>query len=188
MKIPNLRLSADEIINQLSVQYQEISYIKLVQVTITNIGNLRNEYMPMYYNENDFIGLSFNANKNGIFIHVASSNKSIAILKGDELLLYFVSGKSILYKFTTGAIRGISYNMNIYMPSAQEMELFITDEIVYYKLIKKNGLSLESELTYFPDSSRIISRYDFNVILNYISSTISEEYLKLTNNNNRLMF
>lgn len=183
MQRPSFKLPSHVIINNISLQYQEFKSIGGVQITVTNIGSAGNMYLPMYFNKKDYIGIGFNASNLGIFLYLCVSDKSIVFNKGDELLFYFASHKTMQIKFNSGVIRGADCNFNIHLPTPHELDVLSSDSIIYYKLTKKNGLSLESDLTYFPDTCRIINRDDFNEILNHSAALIVDEF---NNRSNRI--
>lgn len=176
MQRPSFKLPAHEIIYNMSLQVQEFLAIRGVQATVMDIANTGNLYLPMYFNKTDYIGIGFNASQLGIFLYICSSDKSLVFNKGDELLMYFASNRTILVRFNSGAIRGADCNFNLHLPNPSELELMRTDNIIYYKLTKKNGLSLESDITHFPDTCRIIDRDDFNSILNHATAMIVDAF------------
>lgn len=187
MQKPSLKLSAFEIINKIEIQYIDYGFTNGYQIKPINICLSGNEYIPMYYNNTDFLGITFIISGDLLFVYFGASNITVGLSKGDEILIYFDGGDIIQYKFSGSGVRGITHNINMVIPSQSDMDLFMSSKITYWSFTKKNGLKIEGDNNIFPEVSRIKSRNDFNLIVNHVASTMQNELIRIISRKNKGM-
>lgn len=166
-----LKLTSDQIISKISVKQNE-DIFKQVSTYLTNVLNSGEQYLPTYYSNNNYLGISFSTSRGTVFLYLFISDTRTGLNKGDEILFYFNNTDTVIIKLDGGNVRFQNGNMNIAYLSLEQIGLFLHNSIEYWILTKKNGLIIESDGLYYPENCRLENRDDFNVVMNYMVNMV----------------
>lgn len=174
------KYTSEEVLTRLKVVSEQDAIFGDDSLSLIDVGNVGDAYLPMYYIEeggivsHEYLGVSFGVNKDGAFILFKSNDALIRFNRGDRVS--FGLGSFVINFPFVNVIRGeLSYAR--FMIDERDLEAFSSYHLLAWSYVRSDGFRIEGDNSMICAISDIPDTKTHNKLLMEMARLIRNVYL-----------